>query len=297
AIGAFYAYILERSGKARITAVCRSNYDIVSRHGLEIVSDMVGLSAWKPSRVVRNVTDAADRKYRFVICAAKAVPDVVKTSDLLKPLFLSTQTFVLIQNGVNIHVDLQEACPEAHIITSCAWVDSTIIDGRKILQTGSNQLVSGLHRSGRKSDGVGEESLRVFHDMLNKGGGRSVITDDIVAARWHKVLWNAAISSVCTATRSPVCDLLCTESLPTMLPVLETLMKEVCAVAEQLADDAPAGVLEECLRQYSDSRTETPSTFKPSMLVDLEADRPMEVEVIVGNVVRAARSFGIATPR
>lgn len=45
-------------------------------------------------------------------------------------------------------------------------------------------------------------------------------------------------------------------------------------------------------------RRETePNEFKPSMLVDLEANRPMEVEVILGEVVRTAEEFGVPVPR
>jgi 2-dehydropantoate 2-reductase len=38
-------------------------------------------------------------------------------------------------------------------------------------------------------------------------------------------------------------------------------------------------------------------SFKPSMLVDLEAGRPIEVEVIVGDVVRTAAEVDVSVPR
>lgn len=40
-----------------------------------------------------------------------------------------------------------------------------------------------------------------------------------------------------------------------------------------------------------------PNDFKPSMLVDLEAGRPIEVEVILGEIVRKAAEFGVPVPR
>jgi len=39
-----------------------------------------------------------------------------------------------------------------------------------------------------------------------------------------------------------------------------------------------------------------PPSYKPSMLVDCEAGRPMEVEVIVGTLVRRARIAGVYVP-
>ena len=43
--------------------------------------------------------------------------------------------------------------------------------------------------------------------------------------------------------------------------------------------------------------TERNTGGKPSMLVDWEAGRPMELEVILGNPVRIARRHGVEMPR
>lgn len=48
--------------------------------------------------------------------------------------------------------------------------------------------------------------------------------------------------------------------------------------------------------EYSETHGKV-SDFKPSMLVDLEAGRPMEVEGIIGNVVKKARELNINVPR
>ncbi|RPD62621.1 hypothetical protein L226DRAFT_532387 [Lentinus tigrinus ALCF2SS1-7] len=39
------------------------------------------------------------------------------------------------------------------------------------------------------------------------------------------------------------------------------------------------------------------SVFRPSMLVDLDCGRPMEVEAIVGGVLRRARAHSVPTPK
>ena len=44
-------------------------------------------------------------------------------------------------------------------------------------------------------------------------------------------------------------------------------------------------------------RRTKPKDFKPSMLVDLEANRPIEVEVILGEIVRKAAEVGVPVPR
>lgn len=44
-------------------------------------------------------------------------------------------------------------------------------------------------------------------------------------------------------------------------------------------------------------RRTKPSDFKPSMLVDLEANRPIEAEVILGEIVRKATEVRVQVPR
>lgn len=44
-------------------------------------------------------------------------------------------------------------------------------------------------------------------------------------------------------------------------------------------------------------RRAKPIDYKPSMLVDLEANRPIEVEVILGEIIRKAAEVGVPVPR
>lgn len=58
------------------------------------------------------------------------------------------------------------------------------------------------------------------------------------------------------------------------------------------ADALPQTVVDDIIKHENPQ-----STFKPSMLVDLEAGRPIELEAIVGGVLRRARAARVNTPR
>lgn len=60
---------------------------------------------------------------------SRALPDVLPTPKLLGPLLQHSRSFILIQNGIDIHQDLQNAAPDATIISGCAWIDTTAVDG------------------------------------------------------------------------------------------------------------------------------------------------------------------------
>jgi 2-dehydropantoate 2-reductase len=79
----------------------------------------------------------------------RSLPDVITTPQLIKPLLNNTSTFVLIQNGVGIELDLQRSMPSATIISACAWIDSTTLDGgRKVYQTDRVSTRGSRHSQG-----------------------------------------------------------------------------------------------------------------------------------------------------
>ncbi len=74
-------------------------------------------------------------------------------------------------------------------------------------------------------------------------------------------------------------------------------MEEVLAVARACLPAEEAALLPDTVATEVFNSENPASTFKPSMLVDLEAGRPMEVEAIVGGILKRARQAGMSTPR
>lgn len=89
-------------------------------------------------------------------------------------------------------------------------------------------------------------------------------------------------------------ELLAQSNVELVNTTIKGIMDEIILVARisgihtgPLLEDEAANIL----------RRTKPSDFKPSMLVDLEANRPIEVEVILGEAVRKAAEFGVPVPR
>ncbi|TCD70347.1 hypothetical protein EIP91_003699 [Steccherinum ochraceum] len=86
------------------------------------------------------------------------------------------------------------------------------------------------------------------------------------------------------------------------IPWLYESLEEVQSLGQKLFPDAeapgvnpnlPMSVMTGTARIV----TKPTSNERPSMLVDVELGRPMEVEVIVGSVIRAAKRHGVSMPR
>jgi 2-dehydropantoate 2-reductase len=92
-----------------------------------------------PSTVCNSVTEAADTQYSYVMVATKAVPDLIQTSKILESLLspdyvaqFSQPTYVLLQNGLNVEVDLYNSLKglgmgEPSIISTAVWILTNLL--------------------------------------------------------------------------------------------------------------------------------------------------------------------------
>lgn len=120
AVGAIYSWRLAQSCK--VTAVCRSNYEVVKRNGFQIDSVKFGQGTFRPhhgkvsfksckgldslangwlSVVVRHVSEANEHgPFDFVMVTLKALPDVYNVGEIIAPAVTEGRTaIVLVQNG------------------------------------------------------------------------------------------------------------------------------------------------------------------------------------------------------
>ncbi|CAH7677678.1 ketopantoate reductase PanE/ApbA C terminal-domain-containing protein [Phakopsora pachyrhizi] len=142
AVGVIYAYILEKSVRCRVTAVVRSLYNTISTNGIRIRSEKFGkIDSWRPHRLKASIEEAADQRYRFIICSFKCLPDVNPTSSILAPLMVPysqnsndtnyeiySPTVVLLQNGIGIEQPIAEAFPSINIISCVVWIGANLIN-------------------------------------------------------------------------------------------------------------------------------------------------------------------------
>jgi len=152
--------------------------------------------------------------------------------------------------------------------------------------------------------------LDLVVELLEKGGGHAIPTPHIEAERWRKNLWNIGYSVFCTMSRANCAAILTDKWEPTTAPIVRGFMEEAVAIARAAGLSPsllPDSAIEDAERvtyvEYAETyppRKEvsfTPVHYKPSMLVDLESGRPIEVEGIVGGVVKRGRELGVHSPR
>ncbi|WP_395828450.1 ketopantoate reductase family protein [Elstera sp.] len=128
--------------------------------------------------------------------------------------------------------------------------------------------------------------LAAIVDALKPGLDGVTATEDIRTAVWKKIALNVAGSCLGVLTLSAEGQVIAD---PNLLPLYETLLSEASAVAAGLgvsaAPDIPTRL-----------KAMAGSTHRASMLQDMEAGRPMEIEAQLGAVQELARLAGVPTP-
>ena len=120
-IGGLVALWLKRSGGANISAVTRSNYEEVHRHGFRIESSLFGHDTVTFQKLSSS-TEASFNHHSYVIITTKALPYLNTTLIASLEGYIAEgeegTTIVLIQNGVGVEDKIRERYPK-NVILSC----------------------------------------------------------------------------------------------------------------------------------------------------------------------------------
>lgn len=278
AVGSFYAGKLAQAG-ASVSVVSRSDYDIVKKNGIRIKS-VLGDFHFIPDRVLKNGSEYSDTA-DYVIVATKVLPEIdvhLMIRDAVKP----ESSIVLLQNGIDIEKPVAEKFRENEIISALAFICVSRSEYGIINHQDYGNLMLGRYPGG-SSDKVTKLVEMFAGSGINVDG-----TDDVIAARWKKLLWNAPFNPL-----SVICGGADTKEMledREVKSLCVDIMNEVLSLS--IADGHP---LNEVLIRKNIKDTEMMTPYKTSMLLDFENKRPMEVEAILGNALRIAEKYNIKT--
>ncbi|KAI8261394.1 Proline-specific permease [Colletotrichum sp. SAR 10_98] len=240
-----------------------------------------------PSVIERTVHDSLQHgPFDYVVVALKNLPDIYSIPDIIAPaVTLHRTSIVLVQNGIDIEQPFVDAFPKSTLLSGVPMIGCEL-NGRELLHNDPDILL--ISPFPFESHGKSRDSCVKFADMYNLGGAKCNIQGDIIWHRWRKLIWNASFNTVCALTNMDSGTIQDAGGIDTLI---RPAMDEVVKIARAAGCVLPSGIQEDMV-----AFTPKEAHLKPSMQVDAIRGRPMEIEVILGNPIRTARSFGVATP-
>jgi 2-dehydropantoate 2-reductase len=163
-------------------------------------------------------------------------------------------------------------------------IGSIVYFSTEIIEPGVIQHIEGNRISLGEPDGTRSERLRRIAEALIASGLRSPVTTRIRHEIWVKVLGNASLNPVSALTRATLVQMV---RDPGVCSVIRNIMQEVEEVSRKLGMELPVSIDQRI------AGAEKVGAHKTSMLQDLEAGRPMELEALVGAVVELGGRVGL----
>lgn len=280
AVGALFGSALARRG-ARVSVVCRSDYEAVRRDGYSIRSPLLGDHVFRPARVYRDAAECTTPP-DYVLLTVKVLPELDRVA-LLRPAVGAGTTIVLIQNGIDIEDEIATAFPHNEVLSSLAFVG--------VGRGAPGEIVHQTHGSlvlGRYPTGVGPAAEKLAA-LFAAGAVPCKLTENVVGARWQKAVWNAPFNPI--SILGGVLDTASMLRTEADRNFIRKAMQEVCATATAAGHPQSPKLVDAMI-----ANTEQMPAYKTSMALDYENRRPMEIEAILGNVIRVARRCDVATP-
>jgi 2-dehydropantoate 2-reductase len=157
----------------------------------------------------------------------------------------------------------------------------------EIVEPGVIRHLEGERISLGEPDGTRSERCRAIAEALVKSGLRCRVTANIRQEIWVKVMGNVAFNPISALTGATLAGMV---RDPDSNALVRSIMGEVEAVAKRLGFDLPVSIDQRI------AGAEKIGEHKTSMLQDLEAGRPLELEPIVGAVIEIGERLGLPMP-
>ncbi|MEG3640571.1 2-dehydropantoate 2-reductase [Magnetococcus sp. PR-3] len=277
AIGGFYGARLAQAG-AQVSVVCRSDYETVRDHGIMIHSFDQGEHHFVPHSVHREVEGFPETP-DYMLITLKVLPQI-DLPRIIAPKVGPHTTILLIQNGIEIEEAVYQAFPNNPMISSLAFVCVSRTQPGHI-----DHLCFGHLSMGHYPPKPVEPALEQLAQLFQNAHIDAKTTDNVVTARWRKLVWNAPFNSI-----SVLGGGLTTRQIMDREP-LKKLCRAVMAEVVELAL-AAGHPLDEDVIETNMAATEKMKPYRTSMLLDHEEGRQMEVEAILGNALKRAEKLG-----
>lgn len=202
---------------------------------------------------------------------------------LLPPLLHSGTVVVLIQNGIGVEADVQKLFPDVQLVAGLAFICSAKTSPGRIDHQCYGQINFGNYSC---HDG------HLFGQLLSDFNGAGVTAREVEydEARWKKAVWNMPFNGMTVALHAQTDELLRNASTRRLI---RELMMEVIGAAQHL------GVknIDERFADQMITMTDAMTPYSPSMRLDYDFHRPMEIDYLYSRPLQMARQAGYVMPR
>lgn len=283
ALGGYYGGCLQKAG-FDVHFLLHSDYEYVCQHGLIVESKNGDFTL--PN--VQAYADAEKMPACDVVVVAlkttqnhllpKLLPNVVKDGGVV----------LVLQNGLGVEDEVAQIVGGKKAIGGLCFLCSNKVGPGHIRHLDYGEIMLAEYANNYQAGGITDRMRQIGSD-LERAGIPIKLAEDLLLARWHKLVWNIPYNGLSVVLNARTDELMADIHTRNLA---EELMREVAAGAKS------------CDRIISDSwielmldRTIKMKPYRTSMKIDYDEKRPLEVEAMFGNPLRLARQNNVDLPK
>ncbi len=273
AIGGYYGGQLMRAGN-EVNFLLHTDFEYVKENGLQIDS-CNGSFHLDNVNAYRSTADMPEVDV-VLVCLKSTREHLLK--EMLPPLIKNNPLVVLIQNGIGLEDDLQAAFPELQIAAGLAFICSGKVGPGHI----DHQCYGSINIGNFSCH---DESLMTHFVEELRVAGIEANPVEYLEARWKKAVWNMPFNGMTVALNTTTDKLL---ENPSTRQLIRDQMMEVVGASKALGVKGIDVTFVEKMIQMTDEMT----PYKPSMKLDYDFHRPMEIDYLYTKGIHQAKEAG-----
>lgn len=278
AVGGLYGALLARGGH-EVHFLLHRDYEHVARHGLQIESTWGDFAL----PAVNAYRDAGRLPPCDVTIVAIKTTQNHLLAELLPPPTRGGGVVLVLQNGLDVEADSAAVVGADRVLGGTCFLCSNKVGPGHIRHLDFGRVVFGSYA------GPLTPVARRIGDEFAAAGIELRLTDHLLRDRWRKLMWNIPFNGLSVVLDASTKDLI---DDPDATRLADGIIREVHAAAAHLGVEIDVSMIATTLES---TRTMVP--YDSSMRLDFLHRRPMELEAIFGNPLRAAAQAELRLPR
>ena len=257
-----------------VNFLLHTDFEYVKENGLQIDS-CNGSFHLDNVNAYRNTADMPEVDV-VLVCLKSTREHLLK--EMLPPLIKNNPLVVLIQNGIGLEDDLQAGFPELQIAAGLAFICSGKVGPGHI----DHQCYGSINIGNFSCH---DESLMTHFVEELRVAGIEANPVEYLEARWKKAVWNMPFNGMTVALNTTTDKLL---ENPSTRQLIRDQMMEVVGASKALGVKGIDETFVEKMIQMTDEMT----PYKPSMKLDYDFHRPMEIDYLYTKGIHQAKEAG-----
>jgi len=281
ALGLYYGAMLQRGGN-RVKFLLRRDYLAIQEDGLTVHS--IDGDFHLPT--VEGFAEPLEIGPVDLVLVGLKTFSNQRMIELVSPLVGPETAILTLQNGLGNEEVLAEAFGMEKVLGGVAFLCSNRGKPGTVHHLGQGRVTLG------EFPGAMSKRAEWIASVFSAAGIPCRAVADLAKARWEKLVWNIPFNGLSALTGRDVTELL---SHPPTRALVVDLMEEVIAAANAQKLTAPIDPAP-FIRAMIEA-TDAMDHYRPSMMIDRQEGRPLELEAIYGIPIQRGKAQRVAMPR